>query len=656
MIRRCLPALLVLMSVVPTAASGQTAQTPAVNPGDTVTGSATREGQEWASIPVGGLNKEVEVELYGSTRATSPGGLVVIRYTINSYEDQDERVRLRLHLPDGWTLMDPGALDREFLLESWEDIEGELRVMVPPDAKPGERHRVHISAFVEGEPGSAEVFSWVQVMRRGGLRPGQVGLTGTASLQATNVPVETFSSARYGGVLDMSGRVRGRTTLSVNYRQGPREQNLTNYRVAQEETRWSGMLRAPGWQLQVGNQLVSSGTVLSGPSVRGQGAVFRRTQGLLIGDLMVAQPTTFNGDAAGHVVRGGFGLNGSLGRLLLSFSDFGRPVGGYSTAPRYPEDIPPDSLEKLERERLALAKAPSNRVQGAGVDAELRLARIHRLTVRAGMLRLHNAAGDSIRDLSAEAHYSLNHRVANFNARWRQMPTSLQGVHLPGDEMSVDGSVKVIGEFRLAGRAYSTLTRTLGREFLSENEGASLGVRYFRSGWRFDLRGSHREWSFGQAPTTAQTVTLSFGMPVGPFSFNGFADVGRQDNGTVRQPTGSFRGDLRWSGQAGSLSWSASRFESLNAPPRLRTDVLGSLKRNEWELAGGAWATKGWLAGGDPGFWTQIGVPVLFDLLLNVGVEHAPPAWGQRPEWLGTLGVRKKLSWAVPLLRDGTGG
>jgi hypothetical protein len=32
---------------------------------------------------------------------------------------------------------------------------------------------------------------------------------------------------------------------------------------------------------------------------------------------------------------------------------------------------------------------------------------------------------------------------------------------------------------------------------------------------------------------TGQAVTLSFGMPVGPFSFNGFADVGRQDNGTL---------------------------------------------------------------------------------------------------------------------------
>jgi hypothetical protein len=43
-------------------------------------------------------------------------------------------------------------------------------------------------------------------------------------------------------------------------------------------------------------------------------------------------------------------------------------------------------------------------------------------------------------------------------------------------------------------------------------------------------------------------------------------------------------------------------------PPRLRTDVLGSLKLGEWEVAGGAWATQGLARGGEPGFWTQPGV------------------------------------------------
>ncbi len=623
--------------------------------GPVIVNTATgRGGQEWTSTQVGGLTKEVEVELYGSTRATSPGGLVVVRYSINSYEDQDERVRLRLEIPAGWTLLDKDIEAQEWLLESWESLEGEIRVTVPQNARAGERHMVRVMGEVLGEPGGAAVFSYVQVVKRGGLKAGDVGLTGTTSIHASNLAPAGLETARYGGVVDLSGRLARRTTLSLNYRQGPREGNLTNYRIAQEETRWSGTLRNPGWMLQFGNQVTSSGNVLTGPYVRGQGMSLRRTQGLLVGDLTVAQPTSFVGDAGGHLLRGSAGLAGKHGRLAATFSDFGRPVGGYSTVPRYPQDIDPDSLERLERERLAAAKAPSNRVQGAGVDAELQLAKVHRFNVRGGWLHLSNAAGASVEDPSAEVQYGFNHRRATFNARWRQMPHSLQGIQLPGDETSVDASLKVIGEWRLAGRAYRTLNETLGNAHRSQGDGASFGVRYFREGWRMDVRGNYREWNYGQQPTVARTINLSLGVPLGPLSLSGYADVGEQHNATVRQPTESYRGDLRWSGKAGTASWSASYYESLNAPPRLRTDVLGSLKLREWEWAGGAWATRGWKAGGEPGFWSQIGVPVSYDLLLSLGIEHAPPAYGQAPTWLGTVGVRKKVAFALPFLRDGS--
>jgi hypothetical protein len=611
-------------------------------------------GQEWSSVAIGGLTKEVEVELYGSTRATSPGSLVVLRYSINSYEDQDTRVRLHLDLPTGWVVLDRDIEGRELLLEAWENLEGEIRIQVPKDARPGERHRVRVVGEVMGEPGGAAVFSYVQIIRRGGLKAGQVGLAGTTSLVATTVALETMGGARYGGVVDLSGKLARETTLTLNYRQGPRENALTNYRIAQEETRWSGSVRRPGWTLQFGNQLSSSGNVITGPYVRGQGVSVRRTQGLLLGDVTIAQPTSYIGDPGGHLVRGSGGIGGKRGRAALTFSDFGRPVGGYSTAPRYPEDIDPDSLERLERERKALEAAARNRVQGAGLDTELRSGESHRLTVRAGFMRLHNAAGDTIADSSLEAQYAFNHRRATLSAGWRRMPQSLQGIYLPGDELALDGSLKVIGEWRLAGRAYRTSNQTVGNSYRSENEGAAFGIRYYRQGWRTELRGNYREWSYGQQPTIARTISASVGVPVGPLTLSGYADVGEQDNGTARQSTASYRGDLRWTGKAGSAAWSASYYEALNSAPRLRTDVLGSLKLGEWEVAGGAWATRGWQSGGDPGVWTQLGIPVRYDLQLSLGVEHAPPSYGQPPQWLGTLGVRKKVGFAIPFLRDGS--
>jgi hypothetical protein len=345
------------------------------------------DGQEWTSLQAGGLTKDVEVELYGSTRTTSPGGLVVVRYSINSYEDQEERVRLRIQLPEGWELLDREALEREFVLEPWETVEGEVRVAVPAEAVPGGRHRVRVSGLVAGEPGSAEVFSYVQLRRRGGLRPGQVGLTGTAALHSTSFGLNSYEGARYGGAIDLAARPNSRSALSVNFRQGPREGSLTNYRIAQQETRFGAVLRTPDWQLQAGNQLTSAGTVLTGPSVRAQGVSVRRVGGLLAGDLLVARPTTFAGEARGHVIRGSIGVSGSRGRLLATASGFGRPVGGYSTAPPYPEDVPPDSIEVLERQRAASERAPANRVAGAGVETELRLSTLHRLGFRGGGLQ-----------------------------------------------------------------------------------------------------------------------------------------------------------------------------------------------------------------------------------------------------------------------------
>jgi hypothetical protein len=198
------------------------------------------------------------------------------------------------------------------------------------------------------------------------------------------------------------------------------------------------------------------------------------------------------------------------------------------------------------------------------------------------------------------------------------------------------------------------VNRTLGAGFHSEGEGTSVGIGFFRQGWRFDVRGGRREWSYGQLPTVARTVTVSLGVPVGPLSFNGYADVGEQDNGEVRQSTQNYNASLRWNGQGGMASWNASYYESLVSAPRLRTDLLGSLKLGDWELAGGAWATRGWVRGGEPGFWTQIGVPFTYDVLVSFGIERAPPGWGQPPAWLGTFGIRRKLALAIPFLRDGS--
>jgi hypothetical protein len=284
---------------------------------------------------------------------------------------------------------------------------------------------------------------------------------------------------------------------------------------------------------------------------------------------------------------------------------------------------------------------------------ELRPGGGHRALVRAGRLHLSTAAGDTVREPSAEASYAFHHRLAGVNARWRGMPASVQGVHLPGSDYMVDGTVKVVADWRLAARTNRSYLETRGTDFRSQREGSSLGLRWLGQGRRLELQANRREWAYGmEEPTVARTASFSLGWPVGTFFASAQLEHGEQQRDTLRGPGSSYQGSLRWNGREASFSWSTSYFETLSAPPRLRSDLLGSLKLGEWELMGGAWATRGLPRGGEPGVWSQLGIPFGHDLLLSVGLEHAPPTWGQPPQWLGTLGVRQRLAVPLPFLRD----
>jgi hypothetical protein len=128
--------------------------------------------------------------------------------------------------------------------------------------------------------------------------------------------------------------------------------------------------------------------------------------------------------------------------------------------------------------------------------------------------------------------------------------------------------------------------------------------------------------------------------------------VGEQRRDTLVQPAATYNGSLRWSGRSGSASWSVSYYETLAAAPRIRTDVLGTVRKDDWAVAGGAWLTRGYVAGGEPGFWTQVVVPITYTHGLVLGIERAPRSWGQPPELLGTAGIRQKLTLPIPFLRD----
>jgi hypothetical protein len=56
-------------------------------------------------------------------------------------------------------------------------------------------------------------------------------------------------------------------------------------------------------------------------------------------------------------------------------------------------------------------------------------------------------------------------------------------------------------------------------------------------------------------------------------------------------------------------------------------------------------ATKGY-----GGRVSQVGIPVSYDLTFALGIERARPTWGASSTWLGTIFIRKKLSFPIPFL------
>jgi hypothetical protein len=593
------------------------------------------------------IGKDMEAEVIPAPNATSPGTVVRLMYTVFNYEETPQRVRLRVDAGAGARVLDPSLEGREWIIEPSDEIDGEIHVMVPEGAKVGQRQIVRLIVELVSDSRSFEAQNHVSIVRSGGAKPGVKAVSGTSALGLSRLGPNGFKGAQRAAGLTLSSTL-GKTNVSFDYDRGLK-QNLSNFRYDQEPTRLSGSVLHPGWNLSFGNGVSSAGQALTGPYVRGRGASLRRTDGRFIGELVVAQPSVLLGTAAGHLVRGSLGVKTKWATLGLVASDFSRPAGGYSTVVVQQTVLSADALEQLEIQRRLSAASASNRVQGFGLDVELRPSSTQRIALRAGSMRLSSATGARLDAPVAEAAYSLSTTQATFNARWRKMPPTLQGIYIAGDESSADGSLRVVGDVRLTGRVYQNESETLGSTFRAAGNGTSAGLRFVRGARRLELQGNYRESEFS-VKTVRRTASLLFGTPLGPLSLSGNAEVGEQESGGRVSPTQFYRGDLRWMGKAGTASFGLSQLSAGTAAAQQRADLMASLKVGGFELAGGAWATRGYAAGGRPGMWTSLDIPITYDVALSVGVDHSPLVWTAEPTWRTTVSVRKRFVLPLPFL------
>jgi hypothetical protein len=593
-------------------------------------------------------SKDIEAEVIPFPRATSPGSVVRLIYSVMNYEDSDVRVRLRVVVPPGWTLLDTRIEEQEFTIESYDEINGEILATVDRAARPGDRALVRIQAEVVGEPGVYDGQHFVSITRTGGVAPGVVALTGSTTVGVSRVS-SGMDDARTAGGLALSGKLDGRTTVTLSAGRDMAE-NLTNYRYNFEPVKVTGSVRHGSLDVSFGNMLFSGGTAITGPFVRGRGGRLMRQTGRLIGDLTISQPTTYLGEASGHLVRGRVGLNGAFGSISFVASDFSRPAG-YTTLLPVVVVLDPDEAERQEIERRLAEGSARNRVAGGGVEAELRGGRTHRATVRVGALHLSNAAGTERTAPAAEAAYGYSGRSATLNVRWRETPPSVQGVQIGGDDAGADGTVRIRGSLRLVAQAFRSVYEVTGVDAASVSSGGAIGTRVTPGRVRLELRGNYRELTY-DTKSTRRTGALYAGLPVGIITVSGHAEIGESVKSGNAHPLAFFRADMRVVRETGTASFSVSQIRSGGLPVMQRADVLASIKLREYELSGGAWMTRGYRVGGHPGAWTTVGVPTPFGVTAVVGVEYAPLTYIAEPGWRASFMLRRALVVPIRTMRD----
>jgi hypothetical protein len=110
------------------------------------------------------------------------------------------------------------------------------------------------------------------------------------------------------------------------------------------------------------------------------------------------------------------------------------------------------------------------------------------------------------------------------------------GISIQGDDLGLDGSLRVSQDLGLVARGYRSSTDTVGRNLSSQSEGASLGVRFTRGARRVEVRRNYGESRYSWT-TIRRTFSVMGAAPVGPFTVNGSADVGEQDTGLRVEPS-----------------------------------------------------------------------------------------------------------------------
>jgi len=597
--------------------------------------------------PVRQTSKDIEAEITPVPRAAAPGGTIKLLYTIYNYENDDQRVRIRVDRAGGWQPFDPEDESRELVVPGWDNIEGDLYVTVPADLRPGNRAVVRLLVRVVAEDGEVEARNVVPIVPRGSAKPGVRTFSGTATLGATGLRPGEMGAARRNEALTLSSKFGPRNAVSFTYDRGLRDA-LSNFRYEEDRTRMAGDARVNGWEATFGNTVTTPGNALSGPFVRGRGAAIRRSSGPLLAEFMAVQPSVLQGRSDGHAWRAAGGLRKPRARVAFTLADFARPGGYTSLASVQTTVLDPETQARQDYERRLTTASASNRVRAFGVDTQLTPSPAHNIAFRAGEITLANTAGIETHDPVGEFAYTMTTKALGLNARWRSMPATLPGIYLSGDERGADAQVRLNSSLHAIGSVSQYSTSTYGSSLAAHGQAFSTGLRAMRRGTFLEVRGNVRDSNYGTA-LTRQTISALASTTKGPWAVMANTDVGSEIVASRRAFTAFAMGSVKWTRDGNTWSLMVTHSDSAGIQ-RERADLLLSTRVRWAELAGGAWVTRGYAFGGQPGSWFSVGLPTGADTVATIGFDYSPVTWTAQPSLRGIVSIRKRFTAPVPFV------
>ncbi|MDT8435786.1 MAG: hypothetical protein RRA92_03420 [Gemmatimonadota bacterium] len=503
----------------------------------------------------------------------------------------------------------------------------DIRFRVARDAEPGRRLRVRVSA--EDEPSAGATASLVVVEPRGLF-------SGLVHVPATLFLGNTFRDGIPGGAsgdllasLAGRGEVAAGTEVEFAFRRLPAGGSSFAFGPEPFGPRAFVAVRRDGLEA-LGGEMAAATSALLGSTRQAVGGRLQADVSGWSSEVVVAAPR-----------RGGAGVPGHLGILRVA-----RDLPGARLGLR---------VEDVEQGSRFAPEAGTGVTVGLAT-AEWRSGTGHVAALEAGWMRLRDAATGRVRSgPAADLRYSLRQGSGSLDLHARTVPAVARTGDVPGRRLHGSAVVPLLPGIAGLASGYLESDPSLAAGEDRRRSGADGGVRFLFGRASLDLLGRTRTNRGGrpdEVDARERTAFAGLALPLGPVFLDGSAELGRATRREVEEPLRRMRVGGLWNHRDGWVRAAVRRDERPGQPSAaaiefgagLRTGRLARLSANLTAPLGDGPDDEA-----SPTVQVAAEVDALPGTAVFAGVEsYSSAAQGGR-DWAVSLGVRRRLSLAVPI-------